>query len=185
MTTALLSLGSNLGDPYAQIACAHQFFGPWSVATSRLYRTAPWGVTDQPDFLNTALVVTDPAADPATWLRRAHAAEQHAHRERTLRWGPRTLDVDIIACWDSETGEQLRSDDPALTLPHPRAEERAFVLIPALEALELTEQRPETGKLAFAHALITRFREALCNLPAAEQLGVRLENPEQSEGGAV
>lgn len=184
MTAALLSLGSNMGDPHAQIAFAHQFFAPWTLAASRIYRTAPWGVTEQPDFLNTALVVADPAADPATWLHRVQEVEQLAHRERTQRWGPRTLDVDVISCWDTRTGEEIRSDDPTLTLPHPRAEERAFVLIPALEALESEAQQASSQDIAPADNLVARYREALRRLPDRERAGVRVDKPEQTFGGA-
>ncbi|MFY9190895.1 MAG: 2-amino-4-hydroxy-6-hydroxymethyldihydropteridine diphosphokinase [Lawsonella sp.] len=175
MTTALLSLGSNLGDPYAQLQAAHQFFAPWTVAASPIYRTAPWGVTNQPDFRNTALLVTDPHATPETWLQRAHTAETKAHRERTQKWGPRTLDVDIIACWDTDSGTPYVQDDPHLTLPHPRARERAFVLIPALQVL--TDAAPTSP-------LIPEFQQALEDLPATQRAGVRLDNPDEPLGGA-
>jgi 2-amino-4-hydroxy-6-hydroxymethyldihydropteridine diphosphokinase len=80
----------------------------------------------QPDYLNAVLLVEDPAAAPADWLARAQSAEQHAGRTRAVRWGPRTLDVDVIVVDDAT------STDPRLLLPHPRAAERAFVLVPWL-----------------------------------------------------
>jgi 2-amino-4-hydroxy-6-hydroxymethyldihydropteridine diphosphokinase len=98
------------------------------VASSPVYETPPWGPVAQDDYLNAVLIVSDPDARPRDWLRRAQAAEEHAGRTRELRWGPRTLDVDLIVV-DNEV-----SCDAELTLPHPRAAERAFVLVPWLAA---------------------------------------------------
>jgi 2-amino-4-hydroxy-6-hydroxymethyldihydropteridine diphosphokinase len=81
----------------------------------------------QDEFLNAILLVDDPEADAQEWLRRGQRCEAAAQRARSQRWGPRTLDVDVIDV------EQTRQDDPRLTLPHPRAHERAFVLVPWLE----------------------------------------------------
>jgi 2-amino-4-hydroxy-6-hydroxymethyldihydropteridine diphosphokinase len=89
-----------------------------------VYETAPWGGVEQDDFLNAILVVDDPATDAYGWLAKAHACEQAAGRTRDVHWGPRTLDVDVIDV-DGST-----DDDPDLTLPHPRAHQRAFVLVP-------------------------------------------------------
>ncbi len=124
MTRAVLSIGSNLGDREALLREAVAAFRPWLVAVSPVYETAPWGGVAQQDFLNAVLVVDDAGASPREWLRRAHAAEDAAGRVRDVRWGPRTLDVDLV---DIE-GDRL--DEPDLTLPHPRATERAFVLVP-------------------------------------------------------
>ena len=126
MTDAVLSIGSNLGDPLAQLQLAVDTVRPWLRAVSPVYRTPPWGPVEQDDFLNAVLLVGDPDASPRDWLTRAHAAENAAGRTRELRWGPRTLDVDVVAV------EGVTSDDPELTLPHPRARERAFVLVPWL-----------------------------------------------------
>jgi 2-amino-4-hydroxy-6-hydroxymethyldihydropteridine diphosphokinase len=126
MTTAVLSIGSNLGDRVAQLRGALDTLRPWLVAVSPVYETAPWGPVPQDDYLNAVLIVRDDAAAPHDWLARAHAAEQAAHRTRDVHWGPRTLDVDVVGVDD------VHSDDPALTLPHPRAHERAFVLVPWL-----------------------------------------------------
>jgi 2-amino-4-hydroxy-6-hydroxymethyldihydropteridine diphosphokinase len=126
MSTAVLSIGSNLGDRLAHLQSAADAMRPWLSAVSPIYETAPWGPIDQDDYLNAVLVVADAEAGPNDWLARAQAAEQAAGRTRDVRWGPRTLDVDVIAV-DDET-----SDDPAITLPHPRAAERAFVLVPWL-----------------------------------------------------
>lgn len=117
--TSVLSLGSNLGDRMANLRLGVEVLEPTSV--SRVFETQPWGLADQPAFLN--LVVACPWDAAEAW-RRALLAEHKAHRQRDQRWGPRTLDVDII---------QASGVDPALVLPHPRAHERAFVLVPWLD----------------------------------------------------
>jgi 2-amino-4-hydroxy-6-hydroxymethyldihydropteridine diphosphokinase len=121
---AVLSLGSNLGDRRAHLRAALDLIGA-SVpvrAVSPLYETAPVGVADQPAFLNCIALVDVASADDALAL--AHRAEAARGRSRSLRWGPRSLDVDVVAV------DALVSADPRLTLPHPRAHERAFVLRP-------------------------------------------------------
>lgn len=128
MTRAVLSIGANLGDRLAALQLAVNAVRPWLVAVSPVYETAPWGPVPQDDYLNAVLVAADPSATPRDWLDRARAAEQAAGRTRDIRWGARTLDVDVIAV------DEVVSDDPELTLPHPRAAERAFVLIPWLAA---------------------------------------------------
>jgi 2-amino-4-hydroxy-6-hydroxymethyldihydropteridine diphosphokinase len=100
-------------------------------AVSGVCETQAWGGVEQGPFLNAVLIVDDPAADAHGWLRRAHELEQAAERVRIQRWGPRTLDVDVISCQDLH-GTEVLSDDDALTLPHPRAHLRAFVLVPWL-----------------------------------------------------
>jgi 2-amino-4-hydroxy-6-hydroxymethyldihydropteridine diphosphokinase len=126
-TPVVLALGSNLGDRLANlqggvdVLCA----GPGldQVAVSPVYETAPVGGPAQPDYLNAVLVAA--TSLPARGiLDRARAAEAAAGRVRGERWGARTLDVDVIVY-----GNQA-SADPELTLPHPRAHERAFVLAP-------------------------------------------------------
>ena len=92
-----------------------------------MYETAPVGGPEQPDYLNAVLLVTT-SLPSRELLDRLHEVEAAFDRVRLVRWGPRTLDIDII----SVEGE--RSDDPELTLPHPRAHERAFVLAPWLDA---------------------------------------------------
>jgi 2-amino-4-hydroxy-6-hydroxymethyldihydropteridine diphosphokinase len=93
---------------------------------SPVYETPPWGPVSQPDYLNAVILASDEGADPRTWLARARVAEDAADRLRDVRWGPRTLDVDIVAV------DNVEQSDPDLTLPHPRAAERAFVLVPWL-----------------------------------------------------
>ena len=123
---AVLSTGSNMGDARAHLQMVVDEFADELVAASSIYATAPWGVTDQPDFLNQALLI-DVSCTPHELLTRCQDLEQRANRVRERRWGPRTLDVDIV--WI----EGYVSDDPALTVPHPSAHERQFVLEPWLE----------------------------------------------------
>jgi 2-amino-4-hydroxy-6-hydroxymethyldihydropteridine diphosphokinase len=124
VTRAVLSVGSNLGDRFEYLRMAVDGLGDTIRALSPVYETAPWGVTDQADFLNQILIVEDDRTDEWGWLRRAKELERAADRVRTQHWGPRTLDVDVIMVDD------VTSDDPELRLPHPRAHERAFVLVP-------------------------------------------------------
>ncbi|MCO1578972.1 2-amino-4-hydroxy-6-hydroxymethyldihydropteridine diphosphokinase [Crossiella sp. SN42] len=127
MTAAVLSLGSNLGDRLGHLQFAVDGFGAAVRAVSPVYETAPWGVTDQDDFLNAVLLVEDPDTDEWGWLRRGQELENAAGRVRTLRWGPRTLDVDVV------TVHGVRSEHPDLLLPHPGTPERATVLAPWLD----------------------------------------------------
>lgn len=161
MSTAVLSLGSNLGDRAGHLRAALAQLGPVVVAVSPVFQTPPWGPVEQGDFLNIVAVASDDTADAAEWLRRAQACEQAAERVREVRWGPRTLDVDIVSV--SEAGRAVRSADPVLTLPHPRAHERAFVLVPWL-ALDPSAELPGHGSVA---ALVDR-------LIPQEREGVRL-----------
>ncbi|HVK26637.1 MAG TPA: 2-amino-4-hydroxy-6-hydroxymethyldihydropteridine diphosphokinase [Actinokineospora sp.] len=127
MSRAVLSIGSNLGDRIANLRVAVDGLADVLVAVSPVYETAAWGVTDQPDFLNAVLIVDDPGTDEWGWLRRGQALEDKAGRVRTLRWGPRTLDVDVV------TVDGVRSDHPDLLLPHPGTPDRATVLVPWLD----------------------------------------------------
>ncbi|MBM7771446.1 2-amino-4-hydroxy-6-hydroxymethyldihydropteridine diphosphokinase [Actinokineospora baliensis] len=127
MSRAVLSLGSNLGDRLANLRIAVDGLAGVLVAVSPVYETAAWGVTDQPDFLNAVCVVDDPGTDAWGWLRRGQALENVAGRVRELRWGPRTLDVDVVVV------DGVVSSDPELLLPHPGTHERATVLIPWLD----------------------------------------------------
>lgn len=128
---AVLSTGSNMEDSRAHLASVEEEFADELVAASSVYRTAPWGGVEQPDFFNQILIV-DVTEFPHELLARCQRLEQEAHRVRDIRWGPRTLDVDIVALY-SDSGEEITVDTPDLTVPHPRAHERAFVLLPWLE----------------------------------------------------
>ena len=124
MSRAVLSIGSNLGDRLGQLQSVVDALGDAVVAVSGVYQTSPWGPVEQDDFLNAVLIADDPARDARGWLEFGQECERRAGRTRELRWGPRTLDVDVVDV-DGTT-----SRDPELTLPHPRAHERAFVLVP-------------------------------------------------------
>jgi 2-amino-4-hydroxy-6-hydroxymethyldihydropteridine diphosphokinase len=134
VTRAVLALGSNLDDRAANLRGAVAGLGDAVVAVSGVYETPPWGDPDQPHYLNAVLLAVDPAATARDWLDRAHRLEDTAGRVRDpeRRFGPRTLDVDVIAVWDDDD-RPVTADDPELTLPHPRAHLRAFVLRPWLD----------------------------------------------------
>jgi 2-amino-4-hydroxy-6-hydroxymethyldihydropteridine diphosphokinase/dihydroneopterin aldolase len=129
---ALLALGGNVGDVRAtfdravQMLCADKAVR--LVARSSDYRTPPWGVTDQPAFVNAVIAVAT-SLDPLDLFMRAVTIERALGRERDKerRWGPRTIDIDILAYND------VVMHDPGLTLPHPRLFERGFVLMPLAE----------------------------------------------------
>lgn len=126
-SAAYVALGSNLDDPEAQVE--HGFAALAALpqtelrARSRSYRTRPWGVPDQPDFINAAARL-ETALSPHQLLDALLAIESDAGRVRGVRYGPRTLDLDLLLYGDFE----LR--DAGLTIPHPRLHERAFVLLP-------------------------------------------------------
>jgi len=124
---AVLALGSNLGDRQdilqGGVDAIAGIEGVRLTAVSPVYETVPVGGPPQPDYLN-AVVLADITIRSDQLLDRLHEVEAAFDRVRVVRWGPRTLDIDIVTV----AGEQ--SDDPDLTLPHPRAHERAFVLTP-------------------------------------------------------
>ncbi|AUZ04420.1 MULTISPECIES: 2-amino-4-hydroxy-6-hydroxymethyldihydropteridine diphosphokinase [Vitreoscilla] len=125
--TALIALGSNLSEPVAQVQraidCLKKHNAIDIIASSRLYRTAPVGYLDQPDFINAAVQI-ETTLEPMLLLQLLNQVEADFGRERTFQNAPRTLDLDIIdyagQIWNTER----------LTLPHPRAHERGFVLMP-------------------------------------------------------
>ena len=129
---AVLSIGGNQGDALgllrgvAEVAAADGILR----AVSAVYATPPWGGVEQDDFLNAILVVEHPGT-PSDVLEWGFARERSAGRTRDVRWGPRTLDVDVVNAHVDQT--PVVSSDESLTLPHPRASERAFVLVPWLE----------------------------------------------------
>jgi 2-amino-4-hydroxy-6-hydroxymethyldihydropteridine diphosphokinase len=121
-------LGANLGDRAATLQEALDALAAETkvVAVSAIFETAPVGGPPQPDFYN-AVVLVETSLSATELLALAHRLEAAAGRVRVEHWGPRTLDVDVLAYGDT------RSADPELTLPHPRAHERAFVVLPWLE----------------------------------------------------
>ena len=146
MTRAVLSLGANLGDRAGTLRGALVVLTEHGlVARSTLYETPPWGPVEQPPYLNAVAVVRGDR-DAAGWLALAHQLEQAAGRTREVRWGARTLDVDVVTV-TGEDGAPVVTDDPELTLPHPRAHLRAFVLVPWL-ALDPAATLPGRGRVA-------------------------------------
>lgn len=129
MAKAALSLGGNIGDVRDTIANALRHLeaaGMRVVARSSDYRTRPWGKTDQPDFTNVSAVVKT-ALPPLQLLATCLDVERQLGRVRHERWGPRVIDIDLIAYDD------VSMEIPELTLPHRHAHERGFVLIPLAE----------------------------------------------------
>ena len=130
---AFVALGANLGDPVATLRAAIEALRGTTAAklltVSSLYRTAPVGLKDQPDFINAvALLEVDDSVLPAsTFLLRLFDIEASFGRIRSIRNAPRTLDLDLLLFGDTVC------TSPGLTLPHPRLAERAFVLAPLAE----------------------------------------------------
>ena len=127
MRFAYLSLGSNVGDRRAHLLDAIPLVAGGDIyRLSKVYETEPVGGVAQDDFWN-MVIELDTDASPRALLSRARLAEAAAERTREVRWGPRTLDVDVLL-----VGEET-SDDPEILVPHPRLFERAFVLVPLHE----------------------------------------------------
>jgi 2-amino-4-hydroxy-6-hydroxymethyldihydropteridine diphosphokinase len=143
-SASYVALGSNLDDPGAQVergfAALAALPGTLLRARSRRYRTSPWGVVDQPDFVN-AVARLETSLAPRTLLDVLLAIEARAGRVRGLRYGPRVLDLDLLLYGDCELREA------GLTLPHPRLHERAFVLLP-LADLAPDLEVPGRGRVA-------------------------------------
>jgi 2-amino-4-hydroxy-6-hydroxymethyldihydropteridine diphosphokinase len=129
-TRAFIGLGGNLGDPRAAMRSALALIGRDAqteiAAVSSLYRTPPWGKTDQPDFLNAVAELRTRRA-PRELLELCLSAEAELHRVRKERWGPRSIDLDLLVYGNREI------DEEGLSVPHPRMLERAFVLVPLAE----------------------------------------------------
>ncbi len=139
MATVTVGLGSNVGDRLLQLSLAREALGQTldHMRCSPIYETAPWGVTDQPPFLNAVCQGTT-KLDAVSLLRLLKEIEQRLGRVVTRRWGPRAIDLDLLLYDD------LLLDTPALTVPHPRFHERAFVLVP-LADLAPALVHPRTG----------------------------------------
>jgi 2-amino-4-hydroxy-6-hydroxymethyldihydropteridine diphosphokinase len=143
MTLAYVGLGSNLGDREATIRGAAQLIG--AARLSPLFETEPWGFRDQPSFLNAAAEV-ETVLTPRRFLARLLEIEQSLGRERNgPRWGPRTIDLDLLL-WGNE-----RISEPGLEVPHPLMLERRFVLEP-LAALAPDREIPGNGTVSEALA---------------------------------
>jgi 2-amino-4-hydroxy-6-hydroxymethyldihydropteridine diphosphokinase len=161
MAEVLVGLGGNIGDVRTTLGRAVAAFCGRDVrliAQSSDYKTPPWGVEDQPAFVNRCIVV-DTALAPRALLDRALTVERILGRDRAReqRWGPRAIDIDLLAYDD------VAIDEPGLTLPHPRLLERAFVLVPLAE---IVPDRIVAG---------VRVRDALARLDTSgiERLGPR------------
>lgn len=124
----VVALGSNLGNRGSKLEFAISEIGSFAtvVAVSKFLETDPVGGPEQPQYLN-AVAIIESELEPIKFLEKLNEIENAAGRTREVRWGARTLDLDII------TAEDVVQDDPILTLPHPRAHERGFVLQPWLE----------------------------------------------------
>jgi 2-amino-4-hydroxy-6-hydroxymethyldihydropteridine diphosphokinase len=171
MTRVVLSIGSNLGDRLARLQSVVDGLGARVCAVSPVYETDPWGGVEQGPFLNAVVIADDPACDAQGWLRRAQQFERAADRVRGQPWGPRTLDVDLIACQQSGQGRggpesEVIARDSNLTLPHPMAHLRAFVMVPWLDVEPEAELTLMGGR--------RRVAALLAELEPADRDGVRL-----------
>jgi 2-amino-4-hydroxy-6-hydroxymethyldihydropteridine diphosphokinase len=168
MTQVVLSVGSNIGDRLARLQSVLDRLGEAVQAVSPVYETAAWGGVEQGPFLNAVLIAEDVTLDGHGWLRRAQEMEEAADRVRGQRWGPRTLDVDLVSCRQtSPAGDtEVISLDDGLTLPHPLAHLRAFVLIPWLAIDPDAELTVAGGKQPVA--------KLLAQLDPADRAGVEL-----------
>ncbi|GAA5075971.1 2-amino-4-hydroxy-6-hydroxymethyldihydropteridine diphosphokinase [Lysobacter panacisoli] len=164
---AFVGLGSNLGDSIAivraALAALDELPDTRVLRASSLYRTAAWGVTAQPDFIN-AVAMLQTARAPQELLLDLLDIERHAGRHRLAdgsdRWGPRTLDLDLLVYGDRVI------DEPGLHVPHPRLRERAFVLVPMAE-IAPDALVPGVGPV----------RQALAAMESAEVEGVTYAQP--------
>lgn len=157
---AFLGLGSNLGDRLATLQGAVDLLGSEPgirvIRSSRVWETDPVGGPDQPEFLNAVVEVTTDL-EPHDLLSACNRVEATLGRTREVRWGPRTIDIDILLI------DALAIDDPTLTVPHPRLHQRAFALMPLLEltpdpvlpnGTRLLDATPEGEAHPFAPPLI-------------------------------
>jgi 2-amino-4-hydroxy-6-hydroxymethyldihydropteridine diphosphokinase len=128
MSIVYLALGTNLGDRLANLRAAIEALPPEIkvIAESKVYETPPWGVEDQPAFLNMA-VKCETDLDAESLLHRLKQLEVQLGREKSFRWGPRLIDIDILF------HDNLILESESLTIPHPRLHERAFVLVPLMD----------------------------------------------------
>jgi 2-amino-4-hydroxy-6-hydroxymethyldihydropteridine diphosphokinase len=160
-TEAAIALGGNVGDAAATferaIAEVCELAPARLIARSANFETPPWGETNQPAFLN-ACILVDTGAGPHALLGVLHEVERRHGRDRARerRWGPRTLDLDLLIYGD------LAIESPGLTLPHPRLTERAFVLAPLAE---IAPAMVVHGKTVAAH-LAGIDRSAIRRMPA-------------------
>ena len=151
MVSAFVGLGSNLGEPAAEIeraiAALRELQDSRLVARSSLYRTAPWGGIVQPDFIN-AVAALDTALPAKVLMAELLAIERRLGRRRDVeRYGPRVIDLDLLTYGDDII------DEPGLRVPHPHLHERAFVLVPLAE-IAPAAWIPQRGSVAAALAAV-------------------------------
>jgi 2-amino-4-hydroxy-6-hydroxymethyldihydropteridine diphosphokinase len=185
MTRVVLSIGSNLGDRLARLQSVPDALGGAVQAVSPVYETAAWGGVEQGPFLNAVLIADDVKLDGHGWLRRAQEMEQAADRVRGQRWGPRTLDVDLVTCHQtSPAGDtEVISLEDGLSQPHPLAHLRAFVMIPWLAIDPAAELTVSGGKQSVAKLLAQLDR---ADRAGVQLTGLRLElRGEDSESGSA
>lgn len=163
MTRVVVSIGSNVGNRLAYLQSVVDGFGSAVRAVSPVYETDAWGGVEQGPFLNAVLIAEDPSLGCRDWLHRGQELERAADRTREQHWGPRTLDVDLITCHDGD-GE-VTSTDAELTLPHPYAHQRAFVLVPWLAA--------DPGATLTVNGAPRPVEQLLTDVDPAERDGVR------------
>lgn len=130
MSRVVLSVGSNLGDRLGRLQAVVDAAGDRVLAVSPVFETDAWGGVEQGPFLNAVLIAEDVGLDGRGWLAWAQQVERDNQRVRAQKWGPRTLDVDLVCCFDGDS--EIFSGTAELTLPHPFAHQRAFVLVPWL-----------------------------------------------------
>ncbi len=165
VTRAYLGIGTNLGDRLAFLQGAVDGLaaspGITVAGVSPVYETDPVGGPEQPDFLN-AVVAVETTLGPHELLAQCQRLEREAHRVREEHWGPRTLDVDVLLYGDE------RIDTPDLVVPHPRAGERAFVLVP------LADLAPERAEVLDPDAAVRSGPDRA----RVRSTGLRLSVPE-------
>ena len=159
----MLSIGSNIGDRLAHLQSVVDGLGSAVCGVSPVYETDAWGGVEQGPFLNAVVIADDSSLDCRGWLRRGQELEQAADRKREQHWGPRTLDVDLICCHDG--GGEVSGSDDVLTLPHPYAHQRAFVLVPWFAA--------DPDATLTVNGTSRPVGQLLAELEAAERDGVR------------
>lgn len=166
---AYLGLGANLGDRLGTLQRAVDLLAEHArirvLRSSRVYETQPVGGPAQPDFLN-AVIEIETELGPDVLLRVCQRVEGELGREREVRWGPRTMDVDIL------TYGRRTIDEPSLTVPHPRMHERGFVMVPLLELDEDPPlpggRRVATMRLSGAFEGVSPFAPPLAVPPGGE-----------------
>ena len=167
MTRAVIALGANLGDAKAALQGAVDALaatqGIEVLAASPVFETEPVGGPEQPVYVN-AVVLIDTSLAPDDVLTRANAIEADWQRTREVRWGPRTLDIDIIDI------DGFISDTERLTIPHPRAHERGFVLVPwlAVDPHAVIHGEPVAGLIQRVDVSGVRLVQPQVNLMVAQ-----------------